>query len=100
MTDRGGSFNVLIVPLGSSFHAGEGLSILRSALSAGLRLPSSCRNGTCRKCMCRLVSGRAEHTIAWPGLSQEEKAEGWILPCVAVARSDLEIDVSGLAERG
>jgi len=26
-------------------------------------------------------------------VSREEKAEGWILPCVAVARSDLVIDV-------
>ncbi|MFP5392026.1 MAG: (2Fe-2S)-binding protein, partial [Gammaproteobacteria bacterium] len=26
---------------------------------------------------------------SWPGLSREEKQEGWILPCVALARSDL-----------
>jgi hypothetical protein len=27
------------------------------------------------------------YSIEWPGLSAEEKAEGWILPCVALARS-------------
>jgi ferredoxin len=34
------------------------------------------------------------HTIEWPGLSAEEKAEGWILPCVAVAESALVIDAA------
>ena len=33
--------------------------------------------------MCRLVSGEVTYTIEWPGLSAEEKAEGYVLPCVA-----------------
>ena len=33
--------------------------------------------------------GRARHGIEWPGLSSEEKQDGWILPCVAYATSDL-----------
>lgn len=43
--------------------------------------------------MCSLKSGHIGYTIAWPGLTAEEKEEGWILPCVAVARSDVVIEV-------
>jgi hypothetical protein len=39
-----------------------------------------------------VLSGTAVHTIEWPGLLREERAEGWILPCVATASSDLVLD--------
>jgi ferredoxin len=71
------------------FEAPAGRTLLAAALDAGVWLPSACRNGTCRECRCRVLHGRAVHTIAWPGLSAEEKREGWILPCVAVAESPL-----------
>ena len=48
--------------------------------------------------MCRLVSGTVSYTIEWPGLSREEKAEGLILPCVAVAQSDVVIEVPDAVE--
>jgi len=47
--------------------------------------------------MCRLLSGTIAYRIEWPGLSAEEKAEGWILPCVAYAQSDLVLEVEPLA---
>lgn len=84
---------VRVEPLGLSFEAPDFLTILEAAGFANLRLPRSCRNGTCRTCICRLVSGSVSYTIEWPGLSKEEKAEGLILPCVAVAQSDLVLDV-------
>ena len=46
-------------------------------------------NGTCRSCIARVLKGRVHHRIEWPGLSAEEKAEGWVLPCVALADSDV-----------
>jgi len=63
--------------------------LLVAAARAGLQLPSSCRNGTCRTCMCMALSGKVIYRIRWPGLLPEEKAEGWILPCIAYAQSDL-----------
>ena len=39
--------------------------------------------------MQRLLQGQVAWTVDWPGLLAEEKREGWILPCVACARSDL-----------
>ncbi|MFM0047859.1 2Fe-2S iron-sulfur cluster-binding protein [Paraburkholderia sediminicola] len=82
---------VRIEPLGQSFEAPDSLTILEAAGFANLRLPRSCRNGTCRTCICRLISGSVSYTIEWPGLSKEEKAEGFILPCVAIAETDVVI---------
>ena len=74
---------------GQGFCASSDEPILYAALRAGVDLPSSCRNGTCRTCMCQLLSGEVMYLVRWPGLLPEEKAEGWILPCIAHARSDL-----------
>ncbi|MGH8855329.1 MAG: 2Fe-2S iron-sulfur cluster-binding protein [Telluria sp.] len=93
------SHTIVLQPGGLVFQADGATSLLQAAEAAGIALPASCRNDTCRTCICRLRSGAAVHLIAWPGLSIEEKREGWILPCVAVARSDLELEAP-LARRG
>lgn len=77
------------------FRSPAGQSLLQAALAQGVALPSSCRNGTCRACLCKLVAGEIAYRIEWPGLSREEKTEGWILPCVAEARSDLRLFLPG-----
>ncbi|MFM0153047.1 2Fe-2S iron-sulfur cluster-binding protein [Paraburkholderia sediminicola] len=89
---------VRIEPLGQSFEAPDSLTILEAAGFANLRLPRSCRNGTCRTCICRLISGSVSYTIEWPGLSKEEKAEGFILPCVAIAETDVVIEAPDALE--
>jgi ferredoxin len=66
-------------------------TILLAAQHNGIRLANSCRNGTCRTCICKLYSGAVRYTVEWPGLSKEEKEEGYILPCVAIPISDVEI---------
>lgn len=80
-----------IEPAGSEVPVGEGQSLLEAAQAAGIRLPRSCRNGTCRACRCRLVTGRVRYRVEWPGLLAEEKAEGWILPCVALPDDPLVV---------
>jgi len=83
------AFRVTVLPAGLAFEAPDDESLLKSALRALVPLRSSCRNGSCRSCMCRLESGSIAYEIEWPGLLAEEKREGWILPCVARPRSDL-----------
>jgi ferredoxin len=82
-----------IDPGGFRFETEAGRTLLQSAESAGIELPSSCRNGTCRTCICRLLDGEIRYRIEWPGLSREEKAEGWILPCVAEPVGDVRLEV-------
>jgi len=76
---------------GQTFEAPASLPLLQSAELAGLVPASSCRNGTCRACMCQLIGGQVMYRIEWPGLSAEEKQEGFILPCVAYPTSDVVI---------
>jgi ferredoxin len=84
-------FSITLLPSGRRFEAPDDTSILEAAAFAGLALPSSCRNGTCRACLCRLAEGAVRYRIEWPGLTAEEKAEGWILPCSAMPASNLVI---------
>ena len=82
-------FSARIEPRGAVFDAPAQQPLLRSAADAGIELPSSCRNGTCRSCICQLLQGQVAYRIEWPGLLPEEKEQGFILPCVAYPQSDV-----------
>ena len=81
-----------IEPGGFSFDIEAGRTLLQAADAGGIELPSSCRNGTCRTCICRLAAGKVRYLVEWPGLSFDEKREGYILPCVAVPDGDVTVD--------
>lgn len=81
-------FRILVQPHGYAFDSDGSRTLMEAARASGILLPVSCRNGTCRTCLCR-ADGTVRHGIEWPGLSREEKQEGWLLPCVAFATSDL-----------
>ena len=86
-------YTVTVMPLGASIAVDASTTQLLALEAAGIDLPSSCRNGTCRTCLCRLRAGEVAYTIEWPGLSADERRDGDILPCVALARDDLVLDV-------
>lgn len=64
-----------------------GARLLDVIISAGLHPPFSCRQGTCAACACRLVTGQVE-LVHNEVLEEEDLAEGYILACQAVARSE------------
>jgi ferredoxin len=80
---------VTLLPSGWRFDAPNGMPILEAAEAAGIELPNSCRNGTCRTCLCRMESGAVRYLVEWPGLSFDEKRDGDVLLCVAVAVGDV-----------
>ena len=82
-------FKVMLRPHGLRFDARADESLLKAGLRARAPMRSSCRNGTCRTCLCVLEAGEIAYEIEWPGLTREEKAEGLVLPCVARALSDV-----------
>jgi hypothetical protein len=88
------TFTVKVEPAGLQYDVEGDLSLLEAAEMSRIELPSSCRNGTCRTCVCRLVSGEVTYSIEWPGLSAEEKAEGYLLPCVARPTTDVVLEQS------
>ena len=78
-------------PDGRQFDAWSHQPLLMSMEQGGIDWPSSCRNGTCRTCFSKLESGQVRYEIEWPGLSAEEKEEGYVLPCVAYPGSDVAL---------
>jgi ferredoxin len=74
---------------GLQVDAGDSDVLLLSLEMGGSNWPSSCRNGTCRTCIGQLQSGEVRYAVEWPGLSSEEQAEGYVLPCVAYPCSDV-----------
>lgn len=90
-------FALRIEPMGAQVQVSSEQPLIVGARAAGIALPSSCRNGTCRACICMLVSGQVVYRIEWPGLSADEKREGWILPCVAHPASDVTVHASKAA---
>ena len=84
---------VTVLPQRWAFEVRPGESVLEAALRNGIVLPSSCRNGTCRACLCQCVDGSLRYRVEWPGLSVQDKQDGLMLPCVALPETDLLIDV-------
>ena len=98
MNPNGDPRPVLTVqPLGWCVRVAQGQSLVEAARAAGVRLRSSCRNGTCRACLCRLVAGEVDYRIDWPGITADERLDGWVLPCVAVPRGDVVIEAAAEA---
>ena len=89
MPDHVQTFTTRVLPADLQFDVESALTLLEAADMSRVQLPSSCRNGTCRTCICQLIEGQVSYTVDWPGLSAEEKAEGLVLPCVAQPVSDV-----------
>ena len=87
-------FTARLAPTGQQFDAWAHQSLLMSAEQGGIDWPTSCRNGTCRTCIGQLAQGQVRYEIDWPGLSAEEKAQGYVLPCVAYPRSDVVLSLA------
>jgi CDP-4-dehydro-6-deoxyglucose reductase len=83
---------------GKQFQSDQGQSILEAAGKAHISLPYSCKSGRCSTCKCQVASGVTEALQPESGLSEQEKAEGWILSCVRTALSDLSLAVDELGE--
>jgi ring-1,2-phenylacetyl-CoA epoxidase subunit PaaE len=61
--------------------------ILESALDHGIDLPYSCQSGLCTACRGKCLSGKVKLDEE-EGLSQSERAEGYVLTCVGHPLTD------------
>lgn len=86
------TWSLTVQPADVRLVAPANMSLLQAAARGGWVLPSSCRNGSCRACLCRMTDGAVRYAIDWPSLLAEEKQEGWILPCVAMPVADVVIE--------
>ena len=86
-------YTVTIQPSGHIFPAHDKEAILESGLRAGHNLKYQCDNGSCGECKARLLSGEVNQLqtsdFRFTGV---EKKQGYFLPCICEAKSDLEIE--------
>jgi len=73
-------------------------TVLEQGEQAGLLLPYSCRGGMCGRCKIKLDSGTVEQT-ATDGLSEEDKAQGYVLACSSIPTSDVAFSKPPRPER-
>ena len=86
-------YRVRVLPEGAQVQAAEGASLLEAIRRAGYRLSTECGGqGTCRRCKVRLLSGDV-FTIGHPNLTAKEKAQNYLLACLARVAGDLEIEI-------
>jgi len=86
------AFTITLQTSNVQWRCASNETLLQSAERQGLALPSSCRNGTCRTCLVHTQSTEHAYSLAWPGLSLEEKRQGDTLCCVALPKEDVCIE--------
>ncbi|MEY4505555.1 MAG: hypothetical protein RL297_133 [Pseudomonadota bacterium] len=81
---------------GLVFEQVDGQSMLDAAMAQGVGMPYSCKTGRCSSCKARVVSGSSRALVDELGLSEQEKAEGWVLTCARTAQTDLTLEAQDL----
>jgi ferredoxin len=88
-----GSRLVRLLPDQQSFEVAPGELILDAALRQGVKIAHSCRNGTCRTCLHRVIEGDvAQEDAELCLISPEELEQGKRLLCMSVLRSDAVLE--------
>ena len=84
------SFKIKDLNSNLEFDGDDQQPLLEQLESADINLPYSCRGGHCGYCKVKLVEGNVI-TLNDEGLSEKQKADGYILPCSCIPQSDLVI---------
>jgi ferredoxin len=67
-------------------------TILDAADAVGVFIDNACRSGTCGSCRAKLLSGNVSMAVQ-DSLTEQDKANGYILTCQAKIRGDVIVDV-------
>jgi ferredoxin len=80
---------------GQSFEVEPGEIVLDAAMRQGVDIPYSCRSGTCRTCLSKVLSGKIEHEEEYADdlmIGPTEVAEGFRLLCSSLALEDSVVE--------
>ena len=79
---------------GAEYSCGDGDTLLRAGLRAGLGFPYECNAGSCGTCKVELLEGRITSLRPdAPGLGERDRAKNRVLACQARPESDCTIKV-------
>ncbi len=91
------SHRVTLQPSGHTYEVPDGKTILHTGLDAGFNMPYSCKTGVCKTCRGTILEGKVDYGMVHPTyLSEEDKAQGYALLCMASPLSDVTIQVREL----
>lgn len=78
---------------GLTYLGSEDENIIESLDKQGIQVRKACDNGVCGVCLTRLFEGEVDYGLREPfGLNQKELEQGYILPCIAHCKTDIEIE--------
>jgi ferredoxin-NADP reductase len=86
----GGRYRVVFAASQRETSTDRRTSLLETAEAAGVAIASSCRAGVCQSCRTRLTGGDADCRSDM--LDPDDRAQGFILPCVSWATADCVLD--------
>lgn len=84
-------FTLTLARSGVQVPMEPGESVLKAAIKAGVRMPSSCGAGLCGTCKTTMLSGSVDMKHNG-GIRPKEIAAGKFLPCCSIAQEDVVID--------
>ena len=85
------AFMVQFSRSGQTIPCGAGEFVMDAAARAGLKLPSSCRQGICGTCKSKLVAGQVDMRHGG-GIRARDIENGFFLPCCSTPLSDLVVE--------
>ncbi len=92
------TYTVRVAQSDIAFDCAPDQTILAAARAAGYELPYSCRNGVCGSCKGSVNSGSVDLPESLAGITQQERAAGCTLFCLARPTSDVEIGARSITK--
>lgn len=77
---------------GTTLAGTDAVSLLETLEAAGVAADSSCRSGTCGTCKQKLLQGEVRYEGIPAALSESDRAEGYILACIAHPVGNVVLD--------
>jgi ferredoxin-NADP reductase len=87
---RGDQYEITFATTGRTTRAAGTQTLLEVAEADGIPIMSSCRSGVCQACRTRVADGDVDCRSSV--LDPEDRAAGFVLPCVTWAQSDCVLE--------
>jgi ferredoxin len=75
------------------FDAGPDQSVLAATDAAALDMEYGCRDGSCVRCIARLLDGEVRYQLEPSALTEEQRDAGFVLLCIAEPVSDCRFEI-------